>query len=438
LPAPLFSGNFAGPALEWRVDCATETADRLQGRAARVAPRLIAVRLVRSLGQGALAVDFALYARALHWSPAFFGTVIGVGLFVAAASTAIVGPLSDRLGRKPFLLAYEGFAFCGALLALSSAARWPLAAVATAVGYGRGPNAAPGLFGVVEQAWLARSLPREGLARTFAKNAAAGFFGTAIGSALGGLPALWAGVLPGALAYRPLFALAAVSEAVAFLLLAGVADRQLPAGPREAPAETRLRRREHSLLARLAGLNALNGIGIGLGGPLISWWLAERYGAGPATIGPLIAVALFLSGISALGAGRAGRRFGTVRVVVAMRGLGLALLVLMPFMPSYPLAMLCYALRMVLNRGTAGPRQALALGLVRAQRRGLAATVSSFSTQLPRAAGPALTGVLFGAGALAAPFLLAALFQGGYLLLYPLLFAAEDPERPVADRRPRD
>lgn len=404
----------------------------------RVAPRLIAVRMVRSIGQGALAVDFALYARALHWSPEFFGTVLGIGLFFAAASTAIVGPLSDRLGRKPFLLAYEALAFCGALVALFGAWRWPLAGVAMLAGYGRGPNAAPGLFGVVEQAWLARSLPREGLGRTFAKNAAAGFFGTAIGSALAGLPALWAGLLPGALAYRPLFALAATSEAVSFLLLLGTADTPLPAIAREAPAETHLRRREHGLLLRLAGLNALNGFGIGLGAPLISWWLAERYGAGPAAIGPAIAAALFFCGVSALGAGRVGRRFGTVRVVVAMRGLGLALLVAMPFAPNYPLAMLCYALRMILNRGTAGPRQALALGLVRAHRRGLAATVSSFSTQLPRALGPALTGLLFGAGALAAPFLLAALFQGGYLVLYPLLFAQEDPERPVTARAPSD
>ncbi|HEV2301716.1 MAG TPA: MFS transporter [Stellaceae bacterium] len=396
------------------------------------------MRFARSLGQGALAVDFALYARALHWSPAFFGAVLGAGLLFAAASTAIVGPLSDRLGRKPFLLAYEGFAFCGALAALFSASRWPLAVVAMLAGYGRGPNAAPGLFGVVEQAWLARSLPREGLARTFAKNAAAGFFGTAIGSALGGLPALWAAALPGALSYRPLFALAAVSEAVSFLLLVGTEDAELPAIARQAPAEMQLRRREHGLLARLAGLNALNGLGLGLGGPLVSWWLAERYGAGPATIGPAIGAALFFCGLSALGAGRVGRRFGAVRVVVAMRGVGLALLVLMPFAPNYPLAMLCYALRMILNRGTAGPRQALALGLVRAHRRGLAATVSSFSTQLPRALGPALTGVLFGAGALAAPFLLAALFQAGYLLLYPLLFAGEDPERPVAARGPSD
>jgi len=69
------------------------------------------------------------------------------------------------------------------------------------------------------------------------------------------------------------------------------------------------------------------------------------------------------------------------------------------------------------------------VGLVRPHRRGLAATVNSFSMQLPRSVGPVFAGFLFGAGLLAAPFLLAAAFQAIYLALYARLFSAHDPER---------
>jgi predicted MFS family arabinose efflux permease len=103
--------------------------------------------------------------------------------------------------------------------------------------------------------------------------------------------------------------------------------------------------------------------------------------------------------------------------------------VLLAFAPSYPIAILIFSLRMILNRGSSGPRQALALGLVRAHRRGLAATVNSFSTQVPRAVGPAFAGLLFAAGALAAPFLLAAAVQAVYLTVYARFFTAYDPER---------
>lgn len=400
-----------------------------KGVHAPAARRLILARTVRSLGQGALAVDFALYARALGWSPAFLGSVFAAGLLLGAVATAVIGPLSDRFGRKRFLLGYEILAFAAAGLALASAARWPLAAAAMLAGWGRGAVGAPALFGAVEQAWLARTVERGGLGRVFARNAASSFFGTAIGSALAALPALWTAWLPGALAYRPLFALVALGEAACFALLLRIPDPPSESAPAPPAGEPRLRRQEHRLLGQLAGLNALNGLGIGLVQPLLAWWFAQRYGVGPAAIGPAMGVALVLCGLSSIAAGWAGTRLGAVGVVVAMRAAGLVMLVLLPFAPSYPLAMLLFGLRMVLNRGTAGPRQALALGLVRVHRRGLAATVNSFSMQVPRAFGPALAGVLFAGGSLVAPFLLAAAFQAGYLAFYPLFFGAHDPER---------
>ena len=406
--------------------------DALPSTAAR---RLVAARAVRSLGQGALSVDFALYARALHWSPEFLGGVIGAGLLAGAAATAAIGPLSDRYGRRRFLAGYEVFAIATALAAVFVSARWPLAAVAAMAGWGRGANGAPVLFGAVEQAWLSRSVSRRSLTRVFSNNSAAGFFGTAIGMAMGGLPALWAPLLPGPLAYRPLFAVMALGEAACLFLLLRTPDPRLPpdaavrAAAAPPAAEPALRREEHSLLLRLAGLNAVNGVGIGLTGPLLTWWFAQRYGVGPAVIGPALGAATIVCGFAAIGTGLLGSRVGAVGIVVAMRAVGLALLVALPFAPSYPIAVALYSLRMIVNRGSAGPRQALALGLVRPHRRGLAATVNSFSMQVPRAFGPTLAGFLFAAGALAAPFMLAAAFQAVYLALYARFFAAYDPER---------
>lgn len=391
------------------------------------------MRAVRSVGQGALAADFALYARALHWSPAFLGAVIGAGLLVSAAATAAIGPLSDRLGRRGFLLGYEAVMVVAAALALFVAARWPLAVLAAFAGWGRGANGAPALFGAVEQAWLSRSAERTALSRVFSWMTAAGFFGMASGMALGGLPALWTPLLPGALAYRPLFGVALLCEMVCLALLMRTPDPRAPAAEADFPpspaAESQTRRREHGLLLRLAALNGLNGLGVGLIGSLLPWWFAQRYGAGPAAIGPALAVSLFLSGLCAMAAGHLGTRIGTVGVIVAMRAAGLLTLAALPFAPSYPIAVALYGLRMILNRGTAGPRQALAVGLVRPHRRGLAATVNSFSMQTPRAFGPALAGLLFGAGLFAAPFLMAALCQAIYLALYARLFAAHAPER---------
>ncbi|MDE2006314.1 MAG: MFS transporter [Rhodospirillales bacterium] len=393
------------------------------------ARRLLAARAAISLGQGAMGVDFALYARALGWAPARLGAVVGAGMLVGGVLTALAGPLSDRFGRKPFLLAYL-LAVAGACAAATLSARGAVVATAAIVaGFGRGAVGVPGLFGAVQQAWLADLAEGPGLGRAFTRNAALGFLATAAGTFVGGMPALWDRFLPdmfpGPLAYRPLFALAAATTLAAILLLAALPE---PARPPAAPdaVESRARAEENRLLWRLAGINAVNGVGIGLTGPLLSWWLAARFGVGPGRIGPAVGLVLLGSAGASLLAGRLGARFGLVRVVVAMRALGVGLQVVMPFAPGFGWAMGAYAARTVLNRGTAGQRQAVVMGAVRGHRRGLAASIGGVSTQLPRALGPLLAGLMFGAGWFAAPFLLAAAFQGAYLVLYRAVFRGRE------------
>jgi predicted MFS family arabinose efflux permease len=119
-------------------------------------------------------------------------------------------------------------------------------------------------------------------------------------------------------------------------------------------------------------------------------------------------------------------RFGAVSSVIAMRSIGLLLLLATPFAPSFAIAAAFYALRSAFNRGTAGARQVVAAELTRAERRGLAASVQSLSLQIPRAAGPILGGWLIHGGRFVAPFLVATALQGVYLVLYRRYFGALD------------
>jgi predicted MFS family arabinose efflux permease len=105
-----------------------------------------------------------------------------------------------------------------------------------------------------------------------------------------------------------------------------------------------------------------------------------------------------------------------------MRLVGLALLVTMPFAPSYELAAACYVMRAAFNQGTSGARQAVGLRLVRSGRRGLAASLNATSMQVPRSFGPVLGGLLLETNWLALPLLLAASLQAVYLALYAAAF----------------
>jgi predicted MFS family arabinose efflux permease len=98
-------------------------------------------------------------------------------------------------------------------------------------------------------------------------------------------------------------------------------------------------------------------------------------------------------------------------------------------MPSYWLASLVFILRTVFYRGSAGAQQALTVGLIRDERRGLATSLNTVSLQLPRSAGPGISGYLLDAGQFSLPFYAAALLQLVYLIWYRHTFPKYEPPR---------
>jgi MFS family permease len=404
---------------------------------------LLAARTARSVGQGAMVVGFTLYLQALGYSGTAIGAVLMSGLIFGALLTLIVGPLSDRRGRRALLLLYEAANAAAALTALLTHQQALLVIAATVAGFGRGANGAAGPFSPVEQAWLARAVFGEARRHVLSLNATCGFLGMAAGAALAALPAalsrLLAGSAPGPLqGYRLLFLLPLLGSLLALVLLAAAREGEPVAaaasgagGPAEAARERQILRQENRQLRRLAGANALNGLAIGIIGPLIAYWFARRFAQGPALIGPALAAGFLLGALGSLAGRRLSARWGAVRSVLWMRACGLALLVAIPFAPGFASAAALYALRAAANRGTLGARQSVAVELTRAHRRGFAASVQSLSLQIPRALGPVLGGWMIHAGRFVLPFLIAAALQLLQLTLYQRFFGILDrtPQR---------
>ena len=391
---------------------------------------LMAARTARSVGQGATVASFSLYLHALHYSGAAIGTILMAGLLFGALMTLIIGPLSDRHGSRGLLLGYEVAAAIAALAAVLSHVEAVLIVAATVAGFGRGANGAAGPFSPAEQAWLAREVDGAARQRTFALNATLGFLGMAAGAALVALPAALGHSFAVVDTYRLLFLLPLAGSLVAIALLARA--REPAAHPAAPPVDDDphtgaiVTHAENRQLRRLALTNAINGLAIGIVGPLMAYWFARRFAQSPAMIGQALAASFVLAAAGSMLSGRLALRFGAVRSVLGMRLIGLVLLIATPFVPVFGLAAALYALRAAFNQGTAGARQTVAAGLTRAERRGLAASVQNLSLQIPRAVGPVLGGALIHAGYFITPFLLAAALQALYLVLYWHFFSALD------------
>jgi len=411
-----------------------------------VARGLMSARFLRSMAQGALVVDFVLYLKALGWGAAGIGLLLGATGVVGAVLMLAAGILSDRIGRRPFLMGYQLASAAGALAVVVFPHSWVLVLTAVLLGYGRGANGAAGPFAPVEQAWLAASVTAEGRSQAFSLSAALGFLGMGLGTLIGSAVPLFERFLAGPAAYEPLFVLNLVVALVTTWMIARLneaprrpaheadgaphvpADRAAPAtspvpaasaGRRGAGVDaTGVTRRENVALTLLTAVNSINAIGIGLIGPLLPYWFAVRFGVGPEAIGPVYALTFLLTAVSAVVTGEMGARVGVVRSIIGPRTLGVLLLVAMPLMPAYGWAAGIYALRSILNRGTVGTRQAFSMALVRDARRGLAGSLNALSFRLPSAVAAAAAGWLIGLGLLDVPFFIAAGFQFAYVALF--------------------
>jgi len=434
--------------------------------------RLQIIKTSRSLGQGALLVTFALYLDELGWTASEIGLLFSAGSLLGAALSVPIGILSDRIGRKQFVLINEiVIALAAAVAALSSSSI--VLSVASMLGaFGRGQVGMVGPAGPAEQAWMAElTEPRE-RSRIYSVNSALGFMGTGAGALLAGLLPLWSGSVSVMLAYAPFFALVFVTSLLNVYLIAKTrtmqelraeegehaAPSQASSAPRERgratdtpavdasdasdakPALTpeedlALRRQENALMLKLCGINALNGVAIGLTSPLMAYWFFLKFGTGPGALGPVFAITYFATAFASIATGRVSERIGIVRSVVSIRLLAVFLLVVMPIIPSFWLAAVVHTFRSSLSRGTGGARQALTVNLVRDERRGFASSMNSISSRLPNALGPMVAGFMLDAGQLALPFIVAAVMQFAYGVLFGKAFQAHDPNAVPAPAR---
>lgn len=387
-----------------------------------VVRRLFLVRALRSVGQGIMVVDFTLYLHALGWQIGQVGLLLtAAGLFGALLSLG-VGLWSDRWGRKPFVLTYEALTVTSALVAFTTSNPALLASVTILASFGRGQGGGAGPFGPAEQAWISTSVAAVERGPVMSANAAVGFLGMGIGSLLAGLPVVLAHWLPGPLAFRPLFLLPALASTLNLFLVAGIGEHRMAAPPRIREDM----RRENQDLGKLVLANTVNGLAVGMIGPLMAVWFNLRFGVSPAAIGTLMGVASLATAGSSLAIGLWGRRAGVVRSIVWMRLIGAAFLLILPLMPSYAWAAAIYFVRMVLSRGSFGARQALSTSLTGDARRGFASSLNFVSMRLPASFAPALTGYLFDQGDLALPLFLSAGLQTVYALLYGTMFGRYD------------
>jgi MFS family permease len=151
---------------------------------------------------------------------------------------------------------------------------------------------------------------------------------------------------------------------------------------------------------------------------MIAYWFHIRYGIDPGLIGSTFFGANILAGISALLAGALAKKIGLINTMVFTHIPSNILLMLVPLMPSLPLAIGVLLLRFSISQMDVPTRQSYTLAVVAPDERSAASGVTTIARSVGAALSPTLTGIFLSIPALlSAPFFLA----GGLKIVYDLL-----------------
>ena len=135
--------------------------------------------------------------------------------------------------------------------------------------------------------------------------------------------------------------------------------------------------RSHAVVLRLSALFALDSFG---GGFVVqsfaAYWFYLRWGADAKTLGTLFFAANVLAGFSALAASWLASRIGLVNTMVATHLPSNVLLMLIPLMPTFPLAALLLLLRFSISQMDVPTRQSYTMAVVVPEERAAASGIT--------------------------------------------------------------
>jgi len=391
-------------------------------------PILFTTRIIRLFAYGFLSVILAFYLIEVGLDERAVGLLFTFTLAGDASISLWLTTSADRLGRRRMLI-------LGALLMVLAGVvflltRNPLLLTAAAIIGVISPSGNEiGPFLSIEQAALTQLIPDQRRTQVFAWYNLSGSFATATGALAGGWLAkiLQSNGWSALASYRTIltgYALAGGSLMLLFFILSPAVEAARELKPiRRTPRQARGRllglHQSRGVVARLSALFALDAFAGGLViQSLMAYWFRLRFGVDEGVLGSIFFGANILAGISALLAARLAAKFGLINTMVYTHIPSSIFLILVPLMPSLPLAIAVLLARFSISQMDVPTRQSYTMAVVAPDERSAASGVTTIARSVGAALSPSLSGLLLSIpGLFSVPFYLC----GGLKIVYDLV-----------------
>jgi MFS family permease len=393
-----------------------------------VAQLLVETRALRGFADGLVSVVLAGYLVHLGFGERQIGLITTMTLVGSAAATLSLGLVAHRWSRHALLviaavvMALTGLAF---LLVQNFWVLLPIAFVGTL-------NPSSGdvsVFLPLEQAEIAQVIPAAERTAVFARFSLGANLVAALGS-------LTAGGIAGLVSARSLDPVRTGQIGFGIYLLIGMflysRYRSLPRDTASTVDRTVRQglHRSRDIVLKMATVFSLDSLGGGfVTQTMLILWLHKRYGMSEASAGLLFTAASLLAAFSMLAAPRLANRMGLINTMVFTHLPANVFLMITPFMPTLPLAVLTLLLRWSLSSMDVPARTAYVMSVVDPDERAAAASVTNVPRSLASAVSPAIAGQLLSMTAFGWPLVVGGGLKAIYDLILLKMFRDIPPDR---------
>jgi MFS family permease len=379
---------------------------------------------VRRIAMGFLQVVRAIYFALLGFSPIEIGLLLSLGTFVSAVHHITFGMLSDRFGRKLFLILGGVFATMRMIIFAISSDFWMLALGQGLGAMGEGAGAGQ----PVVSGYIVDKTSVEKRSSIFSTIAVTNGLAATIGSLMAGLPTYFqsAILLDIIGAHSLLFWIGTVSGIVSILLILPLKDvKPIVEVQKQRPLKTR----SWGIIARFSLVRSTSGLGFGFIQSLLSLYFFVRFDVGGEVIGPIFAVARFLSVFSYIFVPMVVNRFGDIHTLMTSRLIAAILIILFSISTSFPLAIVLVVSFRVVLMFSMPIRQSFATSIVDPSEIATAIGVSNSIRMGLRTVAPTLAGFMFENISLTMPFLTGASLLIVNGLLFKIFFKSSPRDK---------
>ena len=378
-----------------------ETVKRLRVGFGRDMTLLTGSMFTRRIVMGFLGVVRAIYFALLGFSAVEIGLLLSIATFLSAIHHITFGYLCDRYGRKPFLILGTIFAAARTALFAVTTDFWMLALAQSLGAMGEGVGAGQ----PVVSGYITDKVEAEHRPNIYSTVAITNSIASTIGLSLGGLPLL----LENNFGYNVVSAHQILWWAcTAVNLFSLVYLLPLKEGEkRTSVSESKTKGagiKNWGVIAKFSLTRSTSGLGWGVIDSLMTLYFFERFMVGSDILGPIYAVARFLSIFTYLVTPRFVERYGSIQTLVATRFLSAGVTVAFALSNWYPMAVFFMVLNRIIVLFAMPIRQTFASGMVSPEETATAIGISNSARMGVRTIAPTLAGYMFESISLTLPF----------------------------------